>query len=71
MVVEARIDGILFRSVPFCRPWNGEPALLRNLLHVPILDVRVDGNTGQGQTATRVGAFVESLCARQRARRSP
>ena len=64
-IASARPDGIVFRGVPFCRPWNLEPGPLRELSPVPFLDVRVDG-AGGGQLRTRVGAFVEMLMARRR-----
>ena len=64
---EVRPDGVLFRGVPFCRPWNTESQPLRAIRDLPFLDVSEDGSGGHGQLRTRVEAFVETL-SRRRAR---
>ncbi len=63
---ESRPDGIVFRGVPFCRPFNSEAVPLRNLSPLPFLDVRVEVTGGSGQLRTRIGAFLEAIEARQR-----
>ncbi len=61
----ARAEGVLFRGLPFCRPWNAEAAALRDACPVPFLDVRADGTEGLGALRTRIEAFVETLAARR------
>jgi benzoyl-CoA reductase/2-hydroxyglutaryl-CoA dehydratase subunit BcrC/BadD/HgdB len=64
-IAAVRPDGVLYRGVPFCRPWNSEAVNLRGLSPVPFLDVRVDGPGATGQLRTRIEAFVETLAARR------
>jgi benzoyl-CoA reductase/2-hydroxyglutaryl-CoA dehydratase subunit BcrC/BadD/HgdB len=65
----SRPDGILYRGVPFCRPFNSEAVPLRELSPVPFLDVRVEASGADGQQRTRVGAFLEAIEARRQFRR--
>ena len=65
-IEESRPDGIIYRGVPFCRPFNSEAVPLRELSPVPFIDVRVETTGGSGQLRTRVGAFLEAIEARQR-----
>jgi benzoyl-CoA reductase/2-hydroxyglutaryl-CoA dehydratase subunit BcrC/BadD/HgdB len=64
-IEESRPEGVIFRGVPFCRPFNAEAVALRRLSPVPFLDVRVESTGGMGQLRTRVGAFIESIEARR------
>ncbi len=64
-IMESRPDGIVFRGVPFCRPFNSEAVPLRDLSPLPFLDVRVEITGGAGQLRTRIGAFLEAIEARQ------
>jgi benzoyl-CoA reductase/2-hydroxyglutaryl-CoA dehydratase subunit BcrC/BadD/HgdB len=63
---ESGAEGVLFRGVPFCRPWNSEVPALRSRCPVPFLEIREDG-AAAGQVRTRIEAFVEMLRARRRA----
>ncbi|MCU0724961.1 MAG: 2-hydroxyacyl-CoA dehydratase family protein [Planctomycetes bacterium] len=58
-------EGVLFRGVPFCRPFNSEVPALRLLSTVPFLEIREEGAAASGQTRTRIEAFVEMLLARR------
>lgn len=61
----SRPDGVVYRGVPFCRPFNSEAVPLRELSPVPFLDVRVEAAGADGQLRTRLGAFLESIEARR------
>ena len=61
---QSRPDGVVYRGVPFCRPFNSEVVPLRELSPVPLLDVRVETTGANGQLRTRLGAFLEAIEAR-------
>ncbi len=61
---DGRPDGVVYRGVPFCRPFNSEAVPLRELSPVPFLDLRVEATGASGQVRTRLGAFLEAIEAR-------
>jgi benzoyl-CoA reductase/2-hydroxyglutaryl-CoA dehydratase subunit BcrC/BadD/HgdB len=63
---DARPDGVVYRGVPFCRPFNSEAVPLHELSPVPFLDIRVESAGANGQIRTRLGAFLEAIEARRR-----
>jgi benzoyl-CoA reductase/2-hydroxyglutaryl-CoA dehydratase subunit BcrC/BadD/HgdB len=61
-VTEARVDGVVLKTLLYCDPWSFESVRLKAALGRPLL--HVDGTfsaTGREQLRTRVEAFLEEL----------
>jgi len=65
LVDEFKVDGVIFETMKFCDLWGYEAVTnLRRIKDAGIPAVRIEREyqlTGEGQFATRVQAFVESL----------
>lgn len=68
LLEDYRADGVIFETMKFCDLWGYEAVLnLRRIKEAGIPAVRIEREyqlTGEGQFATRVQAFVESLSAK-------
>ncbi|MHC4778287.1 MAG: 2-hydroxyacyl-CoA dehydratase subunit D [Planctomycetota bacterium] len=61
-------EGIVYKSLSFCAPWNHQAARFRKIFGLPFLAIEGDYSGGQeSRLKTRIEAFIESL----EMRRSP
>jgi len=66
-LIEGGLDGVLFKSLSFCAPWNHQASRFRRLFPKPFLALEGDYSKGQeSRVKTRLGAFLESLVLRGR-----
>lgn len=69
IMIERRIDGIVYRSVKYCHPWGLMAERMKKELDAPILIVDDDLTSPAVENfRTRVGAFTEMLKMRLRRR---
>ena len=60
--VKAGVEGILFKGLSFCAPWNHQAARFRRAFGLPFLALEGDYSGGQEcRLKTRIEAFLESL----------
>lgn len=55
------IRGLVLVRYVFCDAWHAELARIREFLDMPVLDLDLTGQDGEGRTMTRLEAFMEAL----------
>ncbi|MHC5080780.1 MAG: 2-hydroxyacyl-CoA dehydratase [Planctomycetota bacterium] len=61
-------EGILFKGLSFCAPWNHQASRFRRRFGLPFLEIEGDFSRGQeSRMRTRIEAFLESLEMRKTA----
>lgn len=59
---EFRVQGLVYKTLLYCDPWNFEARRLQEALGIPMLHLDTDySNENREQVRTRVEAFVETL----------
>ncbi|HTW92044.1 MAG TPA: 2-hydroxyacyl-CoA dehydratase family protein [bacterium] len=62
LVREFRVQGLVYKTLLYCDPWNFEARRLQEALGIPILHLDTDYSTeNREQMRTRVEAFLETL----------
>ncbi len=65
-IEKTKPDGIIYRSLKFCHPWNFEAKAFKNRYNIPFLHIDTDYSKANiGQIKTRVHAFYEMIIARK------
>jgi benzoyl-CoA reductase/2-hydroxyglutaryl-CoA dehydratase subunit BcrC/BadD/HgdB len=59
---EFRVQGLVYKTLLYCDPWNFEARRLQEALGIPMLHLDTDYSTeNREQVRTRVEAFLETL----------
>lgn len=62
LVREFRVQGLVYKTLLYCDPWNFETRRLQGTLGIPMLHLDTDYSTeNREQVRTRVEAFLETL----------
>jgi len=62
MAREFRVEGLVYKTLLYCDPWNFEARRLQEALRIPMLHLDTDYSIeNREQVRTRVEAFVETL----------